>query len=125
MKYNGFDVPDNAIDNLVDNLGISIADACELWLADNGKITNEEQEKANKQAEKAPRRYEQGANPRKKVEKERKVDINKGYLLEIIKNALVNDGKCTNFVQNNEVTLDFTAFDDEFTIKLTKHRKKK
>lgn len=125
MKYNGFDVPDNAIDNLVDNLGISIADACELWLADNGKITNEEQEKANKQAEKAPRRYEQGANPRKKVEKERKVDINKGYLLEIIKDALVNDGNCTNFVQNNEVTLDFTAFDDEFTIKLTKHRKKK
>lgn len=125
MKYNGFDVPDNAIDNLVDNLGISIADACELWLADNGKITNEEQEKANKQAEKAPRRYEQGANPRKKVEKERKVDINKGYLLEIIKNALVNDGNCTNFVQNNEVTLDFTAFDEEFTIKLTKHRKKK
>lgn len=125
MKYNGFDVPDNAIDNLVDNLGISIADACELWLADNGKITNEEQEKANKLAEKAPRRYEQGANPRKKVEKERKVDINKGYLLEIIKNALVNDGNCTNFVQNNEVTLDFTAFDDEFTIKLTKHRKKK
>lgn len=125
MKYNGFDVPDNAIDNLVDNLGISIADACELWLTDNGKITNEEQEKANKQAEKAPRRYEQGANPRKKVEKERKVDINKGYLLEIIKNALVNDGNCTNFVQNNEVTLDFTAFNDEFTIKLTKHRKKK
>lgn len=125
MEYNGFNIPDNAIDNLVDNLEISIADACELWLADNGKITNEEQEKANKQAEKAPRRYEQGANPRKKVEKERKVDINKGYLLEIIKNALVNDGNCTNFVQNNEVTLDFTAFNDEFTIKLTKHRKKK
>lgn len=125
MEYNGFNIPDNAIDNLVDNLEISIADACELWLADNGKITNEEQEKANKQAEKAPRRYEQGVNPRKKVEKERKVDINKGYLLEIIKNALVNDGNCTNFVQNNEVTLDFTAFNDEFTIKLTKHRKKK
>jgi len=125
MKYNGFDVPDNAIDNLVDNLGISIADACELWLADNGKITNEEQEKANKQAEKAPRRYEQGANPRKKIEKERKVDINKGYLLEIIKNALENDENCTNFVQNNEVTLDFSAFGDDFTVKLTKHRKKK
>jgi hypothetical protein len=125
MKYNGFDVPDNAIDNLVDNLGISIADACELWLADNGKITNEEQEKANKRAEKAPRRYEQGANPRKKIEKERKVDINKGYLLEIIKNALENDENCTNFVQNNEVTLDFSAFGDDFTIKLTKHRKKK
>jgi hypothetical protein len=125
MEYNGFNIPDNAIDNLVDNLGISIADACELWLADNGKITNEEQEKANKPAEKAPRRYEQGANPRKKVEKERKVDINKGYLLEIIKNALENDENCTNFVQNNEVTLDFSAFGDDFTVKLTKHRKKK
>ena len=43
MKYKNFEIPDNAIDNLMDNLDISLADACELWLADNGKIKNEEQ----------------------------------------------------------------------------------
>ena len=80
MKYNGFEVPDNEIDKLVDALEISIADACELWLADNGKITNEEQEKANKQAESAPRRYEHSTNFRKKSTKERKIDYNKAII---------------------------------------------
>ena len=85
MKYN------KEVDKLVDTLEISIADACELWLADNGKIVNEEQEKANRQAETAPRRYEQGTAPRKKVKKERKVDYNKADLLQIIKDALFDD----------------------------------
>ena len=125
MKYNGFEIPDNEVDKLVDALEISIADACELWLADNGKITNEEQEKANKQAESAPRRYEHSTNSRKKSTKERKVDENKRDLLEIIQKALENSGNCTDFVQNNEVDLHFKAFGDDFTVKLTKHRKKK
>lgn len=125
MKWNGFEVPDKEVDKLVDALGISMAEAAELWLADNGKIVNEEQEKANKQAEKAPRRYEHGAKPRKTSTKERKVDENKRDLLKIIQNALENSGNCTNFVQNNEVDLHFTAFGDDFTVKLTKHRKKK
>lgn len=125
MKYNGFDVPDKEIDKLMDCLDISLAEACDIWLADNDKIVNEEQEEINKQAQKAPRRYEQGAKARKKAEKLRKVDENKGELLEIIKKALEDTGMCTNFVQNNEVTLDFTAFGDDFTVKLTKHRKKK
>ena len=65
MKYNGFEVPDKEIDKLQETLEISIAEACELWLADNGKIVNEEQEQANKHAETSPRRYEQGTLPRK------------------------------------------------------------
>lgn len=125
MKYNGFDIPDNEVDKMVDALEISIAEACELWLADHDKIVNEEQEKANKLAETAPRRYEQGTAPRKKVQKERKVDKNKGYLLEIIKKALENDENCANFTQKNEVELNFNAFGSDFTIKLTKHRPKK
>lgn len=125
MKYNGFEVPDKEVDKLQETLEISIAEACELWLADNGKIVNEEQEQANKRAETAPRRYEQGALPRKKAQKERKVDENKGYLLEIIKKALENDENCANFTQKNEVELNFNAFGSDFTIKLTKHRPKK
>ena len=125
MMYNGFNVPDVEIDKLMDNLDISLAEACELWLADNDKIVNEEQEEIDKKAKNAPRRYEQGAKERKKAEKVRKVDENKGELLKIIQNALANSGICADFVQNNEVTLDFTAFGDDFTVKLTKHRKKK
>lgn len=125
--YNSKDyiVPDAEVDKLVDALNISMAEACELWLADNGDIENEEQEQANKNAQKNKRRYEQSTKPRKKAEKERKVDENKGYLLEIIQKALENSGNCTDFVQNNEVDLHFKAFGDDFTVKLTKHRKKK
>lgn len=125
MKWNGFDVPDNEVDKLVDALGISMAEAAELWLTDNGKMVNEDQEKANAEAAHNKRRYEQAEKPRKKVTKERKVDENKRDLLEIIQKALENSGNCTDFVQNNEVDLHFKAFGDDFTVKLTKHRKKK
>lgn len=125
MKWNGFDVPDNEIDKLVDALGISMAEAAELWLTDNGKMVNEDQEKANAEAAHNKRRYEQGEKPRKKAVKERKVDENKRDLLKIIQKALENSGNCTDFVQNNEVDLHFKAFGDDFTVKLTKHRKKK
>lgn len=125
MKYNGFEVPDKEVDKLVDTLEISIADACELWLADNGKIVNEEQEKANRQAETAPRRYEQGTAPRKKVKKERKVDYNKADLLQIIKDALFNDENVVITGQKTETELYFSYFDEKYTVKLTKHRPKK
>lgn len=125
MKWNGFDVPDNEIDKLVDALGISMAEAAELWLTDNGKMVNEDQEKANAEAAHNKRRYEQGEKPRKKAVKEHKVDENKRDLLEIIQKALENSGNCTDFVQNNEVDLHFKAFGDDFTVKLTRHRKKK
>lgn len=125
MKYNGFEVPDKEVDKLVDTLEISIADACELWLADNGKIVNEEQEKANKLAETAPRRYEQGTAPRKKVKKERKVDYNKADLLQIIKNALFDDENVVITGQKTETELYFSYFDEKYTVKLTKHRPKK
>ncbi len=125
MKYNGFEVPDKEVDKLVDTLEISIADACELWLADNGKIVNEEQEKANKQAETAPRRYEQGTAPRKKVKKERKVDYNKADLLQIIKDALFDDENVVITGQKTETELYFSYFDEKYTVKLTKHRPKK
>ena len=125
MKYNGFEVPDKEVDKLVDTLEISIADACELWLADNGKIVNEEQEKANRQAETAPRRYEQGTAPRKKVKKERKIDYNKADLLQIIKDALFDDENVVITGQKTETELYFSYFDEKYTVKLTKHRPKK
>ena len=125
MKWNGFEVPDKEIDKLVDALGISMAEAAELWLADNGKVVNEEQEKANKQAESAPRRYEHSTNSRKKSTKERKVDYNKADLLQIIKDALFDDENVVITGQKTETELYFSYFDEKYTVKLTKHRPKK
>lgn len=125
MKYNGFEVPDKEVDKLQETLEISIAEACELWLADNGKIVNEEQEEANKRAETSPRRYEQGTLPRKKAEKARKIDFEKGYLLEIMRKALENEINPSDFWVKTETELNFTYNNSKYTVKLTKHRPKK
>jgi hypothetical protein len=126
-NYNSKDyiVPDAEVDKLVDALNISMAEACELWLADNGDIENEEQEQANKNAQKNKRRYEQSARPRKKAEKERKIDYNKADLFQIIKDAFLNEPELTVTGQKTETELHFTYYDEQYTIKLTKHRKKK
>lgn len=125
MKYNGFEVPDKEVDKLVDTLEISIADACELWLADNGKIVNEEQEKANKIAENAPRRYEQGTAPRKKAKKERKIDENKAEILDLIRKSFGDHPDIEIIGQKTETELYFEYDNAKYTVKLTKHRPKK
>lgn len=97
MKYNGFNIPDNEIDKMVDALEISIAEACELWLADHDKMVNEEQEKANKLAETAPRRYEQGTTPRKKLRKSEKLMKTRDICLKSSEKPL----KTTKIVQTS------------------------
>lgn len=56
MKYtkNGktFIIPDNEIDEHVENLGISIAEACEMYLTDNDLIIDETVEKLSENARK-------------------------------------------------------------------------
>ena len=125
MKWNGFEVPDKEVDKLVDALGISIAEAAELWLADNGKVVNEEQEKANKQAETAPRRYEHSTNARKKSTKERKIDKDKAEILRLIQKAFDDHPDIVIMGQKTETELYLEYDDVKYTVKLTKHRPKK
>lgn len=125
MKWNGFEVPDKEVDKLVDALGISMAEAAELWLADNGKVINEEQEKANKQAEKAPRRYEHGVKARKTSTKERKVDKDKAEILRLIQKAFDDHPDIVIMGQKTETELYLEYDDVKYTVKLTKHRPKK
>lgn len=125
MKYNGFDIPDKEIDKLMDNLDISLAEACELWLADNDKMINPEQEEIDKKAKAGGRHYEKSANPRKNVKKERKIDFEKGFLLEIMRKALENEANIEEFWTKTETELYFTYNNNKYTVKLTKHRPKK
>lgn len=125
MDYNGFKIPDEAIDKLMDSLDISLAEACELWLADNDKIDNEEQDALDKQAKKCGRHYEQGNKPRKKATKERKVDENKRELLDFLRNNLEMIENLIINGQKTETELYFTYKNAEYTVKLTKHRPKK
>jgi hypothetical protein len=126
-NYNSKDyiVPDAEVDKLVDALNISMAEACELWLADNGDIENEEQEQANKNAQKNKRRYEQSAKPRKKVEKERKVDKDKAEILRLIQKAFDDHPDIEITGQKTETELYLEYDNVKYTVKLTRHRQKK
>lgn len=122
MRYNGFDVDDNKIDEYVEKLGCSIADACDLILEESGKQEeSEETKKAIKEAEKnAPRRYEKSGN-RKKTEKVRKVDETKKFFLDEV-SALVEDLGAVIINRKTETETTFTFEGATYTFKLTKHR---
>lgn len=129
MKYTfenvEYNIPDKEIDKLMDNLDISLAEACELYLADNDTIENEEQNKADALAKGGKRHYEKSDKPRKKAEKVRKIDFEKGYLLETMRKALENEAKIDNFWVKTETELYFSYNGNNYTVKLTKHRPKK
>lgn len=122
MRYNGFDVDDNKIDEYVEKLGCSIADACDLILEESGKQEESEETKtAIRNAEKnAPRRYEKSGN-RKKAEKVRKVDVTKGKLLDEV-SALMEDLGAVIINRKTETETTFTFEGATYTFKLTKHR---
>lgn len=122
MKYKGFDVNDNKIDEYVEKLGCSIVEACDLILEESGRLEeSEETKKAIKDAEKnAPRRYEKSGN-RKKAEKVRKVDETKGFLLKNVKTLIEELGaSATEIKTETELKFDFEGA--SYTFKLTKHR---
>lgn len=122
MRYNGFDVDDNKIDEYVEKLGCSIAEACDLILEESGKQEeSEETKKAIKDAEKnAPRRYEKSGN-RKKTEKVRKVDETKLMFLNEV-SALVEDLGAVIINRKTETETTFEYEGETYTFKLTKHR---
>lgn len=123
MKYKGFEINDEKIDAYVENLNISIAEACDLILEEDGKIEESaETTEAIKKAEKnAPRHYEHSATERKKTEKVRKVDETKGFFLDEV-SALVEDLGAVVIARKTETETTFTYEGATYTFKLTKHR---
>lgn len=122
MEYKGFKVDDNKVDEYVEKLDISIFEACELILEEEGKLEEtEETKKAIKEAEKnAPRRYEK-TGERKKVIKVRKIDETKGFLLRNVKILIEGLGaNATEIKTETELKFDFEGA--SYTFKLTKHR---
>ena len=70
------------------------------------------------------KRYEQAEKPRKKVERGRKVDeVKKEIIDELVACISKNIGKVTKV--KTETEIDFMYADEDFTLKLTRHRKKK
>lgn len=134
MKYTfenkTYIVPDEVVDNYVDKYDISIAEACEMYLADNDKIkSKEEEELTNKAAKNAvtqtihkARGEKKDRKPREKKENPLKKEIIQ-TIFEAIANNLVDKSKIV--VENAEKYINFTIDDRDFTINLVEHRTKK
>lgn len=123
MKYKGFDVNDEKIDEYVEKLDLSIYEACDLILEEEGKIEeSDETKKAIKDAEKnAPRRYEKSETSRKQTKKERKVDETKGLLIGQVATLLEKLGAESISIKT-ETEIKFEYESASYTFKLTKHR---
>ena len=70
------------------------------------------------------KRYEQSDKPRKKVERERKVDQEKKEIIdELVACINKNIGKVLEVKTETEIKMTYN--DTEYTVKLIKHRKEK
>lgn len=123
-------IPDDVVDNYVDKYDISIAEACEMYLADNDKIKSKEEEELTNKASKnavtqtihKARGEKKDRKPREKKENPLKKEIIQ-TIFEAIANNLVDKSKIV--VENAEKYINFTIDDRDFTINLVEHRTKK
>lgn len=128
-NYNGknYNIPDDEVDKLVDKWEISINEACEMWLSDNDKITNEVVEEMTKKAMKnAITQTIHGAKGEKKERKPREKKVNplkKQIISAILEGIKGIDGKIE--VENDEKYINLWVEGRSFTINLVEHREKK
>ena len=115
---------EKVIQNYMKSLDISREEAEQLWEDDNSGYESEEMKEMGRKAKENIKRYEQSEKKRKKVNKERKVDETKGRILADIKAVLETLGADVQEVKT-ETEIKFGFDNDDYTLKLTKHRKPK
>jgi hypothetical protein len=127
MLVNGVTISDEWIDKQCELLDISIQEAVDMYLADNGVVENSEQNELDTKAKKV--KINHGATEskeRKKVERKREPNETKRAIISSLINAIneiegVENAKITNV----EKYIDFAIGDRTFTINLVEHRKPK
>lgn len=109
------------MDKKLEKLIATIMKECEQ---DNEPVTYDEAKEMAEielRAKKECRRYEQSDKPRKKAEKVRKIDEEKGRLLTEVRTLLEGLGADV-ITTKTETEVEFMFNDNHYTIKLTKHR---
>lgn len=107
------------IKKYMDKLGISYEEAEQLWEDDQEDYIGEEGEQMTEKA-KALKRYEKADTKRKKSTRERKVDTVKKHLLDLVAEGLKGSVECIEY--QNEVSISFKYGEDNYSLKLTRHR---
>ena len=130
MKYKNFNIPDEEIDKLMDNLDISLEEACETYLFDHDMVESKEVEEMSQKASKnritatihGAKGEKKERKPREKKENPLKKEIIK-WIYTVIADEITSSANV--FIRNDEKYIDFTVGDRNFTINLVEHRKKK
>lgn len=133
--YNGknYNVPDEEIDRLMDNLDISISEACETYLADKEIIESEEEKELTKKATKnhvlSTIHQAKGEKKERKTREKKENPLKKEIITEIygiLQKKLINSKEFSNIiVTNDEKYIDFSIGERNFTVNLVEHRRKK
>lgn len=131
-KYNSkeYRIPDEIIDDMMEKLDCSLAEACEGYLFDHDLIKSEEEEKITEKVKKSgiSRTIHQAKGEKKERKpREKKENPLKQGIIAVIYASLVEEfaEKGTISITNNEKYIDFSIDGREFTVNLVEHRKKK
>lgn len=115
---------EETIKNYMDTLNISRLEAESLWLDDQEDYIGEEGEKMEKNAKEMKARYEHGKDKKDRKPRERKVDNIKLDMLQTMAAAIEAEYDVEVNIEK-EVNLHFTIDGEDYSVKLTRHRKKK
>ena len=111
------------IKKYMDFLKISKEEAEELYKADHEDIITPEMAEMERKA-KQIKRYEKSDKTRKSSPRERKVDIDKAHILDLLIKGFTSEHP--RMVQiKNETEFSFNYNENAYTVKLVKHRPKK
>ena len=129
MKYNlngkDINIPDATIEKSMASLGIDKAEAIELYLFDQGLVSNEAVEEMTAKAKAfGPVTRNQEDKPKRKPP-ERKPDMVKREVIEMLAGFVRDQLDPAAEVTNIERMIAFTLDGDKFEITLTKKRKPK
>ena len=118
-------INDKEIDKLVDTLGISVDEAIQTILEDNGYEVNEEVERLTKQAKdnKIPATIHGAQKVRTKREVVRKEDPDKENLVDWIANFLKDNVSVENLeITNKGKLIEFEYLGNKYKLDLVKRR---
>lgn len=119
-----YSIPNEELEKLQAKLKISKAEACDLWLADNGYEENEEQELLNNKVKTAPREKISSVKGKPRKPRTVKISEEKQMLFKYILGGLLNDFANVEVLTENKL-ISVEIDGKKFKIDITECRKPK
>ena len=123
-NFNGknIKIPDSEIETNCRILGITKAEAIQMYLEDEGYLDNPYVEELTQKAKEAKISHDaKSEKPRKQAKRERKPDEEKEKLIEILANALIAE-EISAKITNKSKIIEFNVGENHYKLDLIKQR---